>query len=217
MISIEQIKAARALLDWTQEQLAKESGLSKPSINTLERRLANPKVETIDSIQRALEKAGVAFTDGPGVKLKSSVLKTQILEGEDSLIRLNYDIAETLKGTKENLMIAGVSEEKYRNLGGGRVLDIIKKRLKMGIKTQILSCEGDQDFIEPIEHYRWIPKAFFSRTPYYIYGNKYAIFLWGPPKKVVIIENAEIADSYRQQFLAHWNAAKKPTKKGEKN
>ena len=38
--------------------------------------------------------------------------------------------------------------------------------------------------------------------------NKYAIFLWGPPKKVVIIENAEIAESFRQQFLAHWKIAK---------
>ncbi len=210
MISIEQIKAARALLDWTQEKLAKESGLSKPLINTLERRIANPKVDTIESIQRALEKAGVTFTEGPGVKLKSSTLKTQILEGEDSLLRLCYDIFETLKKTKEPLMISGVAEKKYKNFAGQRVLDEIKKRLKHGVPTQILSCEGDMNFIEPIEHYRWVPKAFFSQTPYYIYGDKYAIFLWGPPKKVVIIENAEIAECYRQQFLAHWDAAKDP-------
>jgi len=81
MISIEQIKAARALLGWTQDDLARAAGLSKPSVNTLERRIANPKIDTLQAIQRALEEAGVEFTDGPGVKLRSAVLKTEVFEG----------------------------------------------------------------------------------------------------------------------------------------
>lgn len=208
MITIEQIKAGRALLEWTQADLAKESGVSKPSINTLERRIANPKIETLDAIQGAMEKAGVEFTDGPGVKLKSTVLKTHVYEGSDSLLRLLRDIFDTLRGTDQELFISGVDEKKYKNFGGERVLEEIKKRVKHGIKTKLLICEGDTNFIEPIEHYRWVPKPFFSRTPYYVYDNKYAILLWGPPQKIVIVENEEIAECYRQQFLAHWNASK---------
>ena len=210
MISIEQIKAARALLDWTQDDLAHAAKLSKPSINTLERRIANPKMETLASIQRALEEAGVEFMEGPGVRLKSFALKTVIFEGNDSLLRLMNDIFDTLKGTDKEIMIAGVDEAKYASVGGVRVLEGIAKRIKQGIKTKILICEGDTNFIEPKSHYRWIPKKFFSRTPYYVYDNKYAIFLWGPPHKVVLIENVEIAESYRQQFLAHWGASKTP-------
>lgn len=212
MISIEQIKAARALLDWTQNDLAKESGLSKPSINTLERRLSNPKKDTMDAIQRALENAGVEFTKGPGVRLKSVVINTAIFEGEDSLIRLLNDIFDTLNGTDKELMIAGIAEGDYREKGGERVLKCIKKRIKHGIKTKLLSCEGDTNFIEPIEHYRWVPKEFFSHIPYYIYGDKYAILLWGPPKKVVLIENKEIAAGFRVQFEGFWNAGKIPEK-----
>lgn len=208
MISVEQIKAARGLLEWTQEDLAHHSGLSKPSINTLERRISNPKLETLEAIQVALEKAGVEFTEGPGVKLKSTVLKTQIFEGGDSLFRLLRDIFETLNGTDKELMISGVDEQKYQGLGGERVVQEIQKRVKHGIKTKLLSCEGDTNFIEPKSHYRWVPKEFFSLTPYYVYDNKYAILLWGPPQKVVIVENAEIAECYRQQFLAHWDAGK---------
>ena len=211
MISVEQIKAARALLDWTQEELANAANLSKPAVNLIERRISNPKIDTIEAIQRSLENAGVEFTEGPGVKLRSSVLKTQILEGEDSLFRLINDIFDTLKGTDKELMIAGVKEEKYKN-SGDRILKGIEKRIKHGIKTKLLSCEGDTTFIEPIEHYRWMPKEFFSKTPYYVYDNKYAILLWGPPQKIVIIENEEIAESYRQQFQAHWDAAKIPVK-----
>ncbi len=206
MISVEQIKAARALLEWTQEELAEAASLSKPSINTLERRIANPKVETVEAIQRAFETAGVEFLEGPGVRLRSSVLKAQIFEGSDSLLRLLHDIFETLVGTEKELMISGIEEEKYKNFGGPRIIEQIDKRIKYGIKTKLLSCEGDTNFIEPLEHYRWVPKQFFSKTPYYVYDNKYAILLWGPPQKVVLIENAEIADSYREQFLAHWEA-----------
>ncbi len=210
MISIEQIKAARALLDWTQDDLATESGLSKPAINTLERRLANPRVETMASIQKALERAGVEFTDGSGVKLRTSALKTVVFEGEDALIRLYHDIFSTLLGTGQEVLISGIDEEKYRFLGGARVLDEIEKRLKHNIPDRILIKEGDTNFIEPVSHYRWVPEAFFPTVPTYIYDNKYAIFLWGPPQKVVLIENAEIAESFRQQFLGLWDAAKIP-------
>ena len=160
MISIEQIKAARALLDWTQDELAQAAGLSKPSINTLERRIANPKMETLAAIQRALENAGVEFTDGPGVKLQSSVLKTQIFEGADSLVRLCHDIFDTLVGTGKELMISGIAEQKYRDWGGERILHEIERRIKHGIPTKLLSCEGDTNFIEPVGHYRWIGKQF---------------------------------------------------------
>ncbi len=210
MISIEQIKAARALLDWTQDDLAAAAGLSKPSINTLERRISNPKSNTMKAIQKALEKAGVEFTEGPGVKLRSSVVKTSVFEGEDSLVRLTHDIFDTLNGTDKELMIAGIAEHKYKYLGGERVLKEIEKRVKHGIKTKLLSCEGDTNFIEPAHHYRWLPKKFFPQVPYYIYDNKYALLLWGPPKKVVIIENDEIASSHRDQFLALWEGAKVP-------
>lgn len=208
MISIEQIKAARALLDWTQDDLAMASGLSKPSINTIERRIANPKIDTLTAIKRALEDAGIEFTAGPGVKLRSTSLKTQIFEGEDSLYRLVNDIFDTLVNTQKQLMIAGVQEEKYMNQGGERIISAIKKRVKHKIPTKLLSCQGDKNFIEPPDHYRWLPKDLFPQTPYYIYDNKYALYLWGPPKKVVIIENAEIAASMAQQFQALWNIAK---------
>ena len=211
MISIEQIKAARALLGWTQDDLARAAGLSKPSVNTLERRIANPKIDTLQAIQRALEEAGVEFTDGPGVKLRSAVLKTEVFEGEDSLIRLLHDIFDTLNGTQNELMIAGVAESRYQNQGGERVTDLIEKRVKHGIKTKLISCDGDQNFIEPIAHYRWITPDLFPKAPMYVYDNKYAILLWGPPKKIVLIENAEIADTMRDQFMALWGMAKTPS------
>jgi hypothetical protein len=75
----------------------------------------------------------------------------------------------------------------------------------------LLSCEGDTNYVEPYEHYRWVSKEIFNQMPYYVYDNKYAILLWGTPQRVVLVENKAIADGYRKQFMALWNNAKIPS------
>jgi transcriptional regulator with XRE-family HTH domain len=74
-ISIRQIKAARELLGWTQDELAEASGVSSPTIARLEAEddgQLGGRPETGEKIRRALEKAGIEFTngDGLGVRLK---------------------------------------------------------------------------------------------------------------------------------------------------
>lgn len=78
-ISIRQIKAARSLLDWPQEQLAAASGVSLPTIRRLEAaggRLGGRK-DTAEKIIAALEAAGVEFSNGggPGVRLRKEILR----------------------------------------------------------------------------------------------------------------------------------------------
>ena len=69
-----QLRAARALLGWTQERLADASGVSIPTIKRLEpgEGLVQTRVDTLDKLQRALEAAGVEFLNHgePGVKLR---------------------------------------------------------------------------------------------------------------------------------------------------
>jgi transcriptional regulator with XRE-family HTH domain len=80
MLTAEQIKAARALVDWSQPQLAEASGLSMPTIRRMEGPLGPGRstAVNVEAVRRALEAAGVIFMDagevksgGPGVRLKS--------------------------------------------------------------------------------------------------------------------------------------------------
>jgi transcriptional regulator with XRE-family HTH domain len=72
-ISIRQVKAARSLLDWSQERLADASGVSIPTVRRLEAvdGELGGRQDTADKIIAALEAAGVEFTNGkqPGVRL----------------------------------------------------------------------------------------------------------------------------------------------------
>lgn len=64
-VSIRQIKAARALLDWSQSDMAAASGVSEPTIKRLEAAVGDlgGRADTIDKIVTALESAGVVFIE----------------------------------------------------------------------------------------------------------------------------------------------------------
>ena len=80
-VSIRQVKAARSLLAWSQEDLAVAADVSLPTIKRLEA-VDGPvggRGETAEKIRAALQKAGVEFLDenggGPGVRLKKPLKK----------------------------------------------------------------------------------------------------------------------------------------------
>lgn len=78
MIIKEQIKAARAMLDLKQAELADLAGISLATLNNIERG-ADSRVSTVDKIRRALESKGIVFTGGtdgpPGLTLVSPLNK----------------------------------------------------------------------------------------------------------------------------------------------
>jgi transcriptional regulator with XRE-family HTH domain len=81
LITIRQVKAARALLGWSQADLANRSGVSEPTIARLESAEGElgGREGTGDKIRRAIESAGVEFIDenggGPGVRLRKGYRK----------------------------------------------------------------------------------------------------------------------------------------------
>lgn len=76
-VSIRQVKAARCLLDWSQARLAKQSGVSEPTIKRLEATDSDlgGRPDTAEKIIHALTSAGIEFINddrGDGVvKLRS--------------------------------------------------------------------------------------------------------------------------------------------------
>ncbi len=73
-ISLEQSRAARGLLDWSQSKLAEASNLSESTIRDFEKGRRIPSVNNLAAVRAALESAGVLFIDpngnGPGVRLR---------------------------------------------------------------------------------------------------------------------------------------------------
>lgn len=59
-----QCRAARALLDWTQDKLAYESGVSLSSLRNFERGKTMLVRQNLMAVVRALESAGIEFIPG---------------------------------------------------------------------------------------------------------------------------------------------------------
>jgi transcriptional regulator with XRE-family HTH domain len=77
MLTSEQCRAARGLIDWSREKLAEASMVSHRTIVDFERGARDPREVTKGALRRALEAEGVIFQadkemvmGGPGVRLK---------------------------------------------------------------------------------------------------------------------------------------------------
>ena len=75
LISPSQIRAARVLLGWTQQELAAAAKVSLNAVARLEQKKGDPRMGTLTKIGRALEQGGIEFLapsdgKGPGLRLK---------------------------------------------------------------------------------------------------------------------------------------------------
>ena len=74
MITPSQCRAARGLLDWTQQELADAARIGVATIRLFEGEAAESRHATLAVLRRAFELAGIEFIDenggGPGVRLR---------------------------------------------------------------------------------------------------------------------------------------------------
>jgi transcriptional regulator with XRE-family HTH domain len=76
MITPAQCRAARGLLDWTQQDLADHAGIGIVTVRHFEAGVNEPRRATLEVVKRAFEAAGIEFIapndGGVGLRLKSS-------------------------------------------------------------------------------------------------------------------------------------------------
>ncbi|WP_045213400.1 helix-turn-helix domain-containing protein [Desulfonatronovibrio magnus] len=73
MIAPSQIRAARALLRWSQKDLSEKSGVSLRAVNKFESEECDPRLSTVNAMQHALQNEGIIFVtemDRVGVFLR---------------------------------------------------------------------------------------------------------------------------------------------------
>lgn len=75
MVEARVLKAARVLLRWSQEELAKKAGIGQTTLSKLEAGEKDVRVSTLRAVQRALEDGGIKFIAaddvyGAGVRLR---------------------------------------------------------------------------------------------------------------------------------------------------
>lgn len=211
MIEPRQIRAARALLNWSQSDLADQSGIAVSSIKNVENSITVARKETLEDIQKAFEKSGVEFLPGSGVRIKEQTIT--VMHGIDGYWGMLDDVYHTLLKEGGEICIMGLDEtlvtkalgQQDPEEGGEKLSKHINRLQKSRISERLIIKKGDTNIVAPLAWYRCIPEQYFAPYPLYIYGQKIGILHWGPPFKAVIYENPEIAEALQRIFNFVWN------------
>ena len=164
--------------------------------------LARGRLEGIEKIMPELNRIKNSATDE---------MKVEIHRGKYVYKIVINDVLSTLKNNDE-VLIYGIEEDTMENLGEFMPIYLdryFSKIREKNITEKVITKMGGKIISQAkTTKYRFLPKEVIGKTAFHVYANKVAIFLWGEPNCLILIESKEVADSYRNQFKILWEKAK---------
>ncbi len=206
IISPAQCRAARALLNWSQPELAERCDIHVQTISNFEKESSSPSRTTLEKIIRIFLYAGILFSEDNGVKMTTNIVS--IYDGDDSAHTFMENVYQDVKdapGTE--VLIYGLTkwgDEKETEFARNHV----EKLLAAGVSRRLLVEEDYNNFLNPKSSYRFIEKKYFPYAAFELYSDKLALREWGPNPKIVVIKEKLFADAFRKLFELAWDNAK---------
>lgn len=165
--------------------------------------LIKQKLESLQKIIPKLEKLQESQKED---------IKVELHKGDYVYKTLLNDIVSTL-GQNDEVLIFGVDDEALMKLDKHYKtnLDIYFSKLeRLNIRERVIANNKSKMLKgAKTTSYRFLPKQVIGNTAFQVYENKVGIFLWGSSNYLILIENKEVADSYRNQFKILWDKAEK--------
>ncbi len=206
LLTAEQIKAGRALLGWSQADLATKSGYSLPAINNIERGIACARPDTLCDIRQTFEQNGIQFIDGPGVRIENAFFRIKVLEGAGAVERLFGNILHALEKEGDEVLFFDIDEQKLLQFAHKELTSFQKKLALRNIRLRML-CRPQMDagikFINSEK--RFIGRDTMPLSPRIIYSNRVAQVFFENPFRVIVLTHNGNADMARAQFDFLWN------------
>lgn len=203
-----QIRAARAYLNVTQDQLADLADLSLQGIQKIERGESQPTARTQAKITKAFERKGINFTADGITYVENPVLFVTGKTHEDCYLQLLEDVLERLQSRRNAELLIMYADD---TVSPPAVNEMYRRIRKSGIKMRQLVEEGNTHLIGPLDEYRYIPKAYFINRVMLIYADCVASESTDFNKAMIRIDPFA-AETQRNAFNMLWNFLNKPTK-----
>jgi len=220
LITPSQCRAARALLNWSQPELAAKCDVHVQTISGFEQETTTPTKRTLEKIAITIDFSGIELMPQDGVRRKAGEVKTY--KGDHQFGDFYTDVYNTISQMGGEICVSNVSEAQFsHHHGPGNDAAHVKKMQELStykkFNFRILIKDGDTNFIaSSYAQYRWLESKYFHTVPFYVYGNKLAIIHFKEEVTIHVVENKDIADAQRIQFNVFWESAKIPDiKKGD--
>ncbi len=213
-LSARQIKAARALLDWSQRDLVKASGLSLAAIRKMELGYISPRRSTTDAISGSLQLAGIEFLERDGVRRRAE--NVYIFDGACSGQEFFDDVYKTIRKSGGEVLIATSSVAAFTKLCGLKNLQRLSGLCALcedtSIKCLAIKASDDSKTSQNIQ-VRLLSKDYGDITAICIYGQKIGIAIprGDSISKLIVLDSNKLSLFARKQFLAVWGKSKQAT------
>jgi transcriptional regulator with XRE-family HTH domain len=219
MIDADQLRAARALLDWKTADLARLSDVTVNAINNIERKVAQGRKETLEKIQRVFEDAGLEFIPGGVHKVRDAIVRLEGVEGFKTFLDDVYEIAKrpySRKGGDKPICIGHVDDRYFaESLGDFFAAHLERMNALSDLKMKILvygkpyTLSEREKLKSGYREYKQSSLQLEGNVPFYVYGNKLAILIFEKktPVQIVVISSELISKAYRAQFDMLWKVA----------
>lgn len=210
LITFHQVKAARGLLGWTQDELAAKAGLEVSQVRRFERG-ESKTLDILEAIHIAFGNHGIEFIPD-GVRKKKYEIR--VLQGQQGFWDFYDDIYETIRAHGGDILVHNVDETVFiRWLGEKRASHKERMHKLDNFQQKIIIEEGDMNFAAnyTTTQYRWADKSDFAHAPFYLYGQKLAMLMFEEDDvSIFLIDQPKIAASYKLLFMNAWAKAKVP-------
>ncbi len=200
------IRAGRAYLEWTQEQLAAFSDLSVQAIQKIERGESSPTTRTRNKIIRAFDKHGITFTDKGVEYTENPIFFVEGTTHENTYLQLLEDVLEHLEGVKEPELLIMYADDR---VSPPSVNNLYRKMIKSGIKIRQLVEDGNSYLLGALEDYRYVPKQYFINRVTLVYGDRTASTTSDILKACIKVDAID-AGIQRNTFNILWSVLEQP-------
>ncbi len=208
-IQPEQIRAARAMLDWSQQDLADASGVSKDTVKNYELSHNKPNTQTLSRIVSTLELSGIEFI-GDGIRLNRKEI--QMLEGKQGL-KSFFDLVyeACVKNPALTIKVANADERLFVHWMGEHDLPHRSRMAELGPRQiQALVKEGAPDIVgSDYAQYKSLDKDKFGQIGIYIFGERTGLMQMTDTEcKITLIDNPLLSETMSKFFDLVWLSAK---------
>lgn len=208
IITPAQCRAARALLNWSQPELAERCDIHVQTISNFEKESSTPSKTTLGKIISVLGVAGIEVTEDDGVKRRSQPI--QQYKGMDDFRLFMDDVYETAKTQGGEICLLNAKPSNWIQMLGQDWQDFHVERMSRHLDKftfKITTRKGEYNFISRgFAEYRWVPENVWNQHSYYAYGDKVAFLNFDNNDiNILVLKHAHFAKTHKFLFNLVWD------------
>lgn len=204
-----QVRAARALLNWNQSDLANYSGITATTINNIENSQHRMNSQTQEKIISTLSKFGIVLLGSEGVSIGNSTI-TKYTDQDGILYFLDNVFMKKIALHQPAIRMIGFDAIKLSQYLGNKYMDGLYTRLN-GLKSlsfRLISYEAQPKIQLAKSECKLLTTEYYTDSMTMVFMDNVVHFTWNP-LGLILIENSEIAANQAKIFDFLWQSLKK--------